>query len=200
MGETNKYYVYACYVEGDLKYVGMGQGLRYRHCNSGSSSCAELNRDFYEGKNIEVKKLHISKTKQEAEQLEEDLIRDNFDNLYNKLVKYIPPPSKPNVSKKKDYKILANSWSIGEDKNYFDDFMLSKGLDSDSVDRIEDPLIQVGMCMYVVKDGQSSPMIVIDKMNERDVYKWHAKAFGHLAHPDGLYDWQVGLDMMTGHH
>lgn len=200
MSETNKYYVYTCHVEGELKYVGMGQGLRYRHCNSGSSSCAELNKDFYEGKKIEVKKIHISKSKQEAEQLEEDLIRANFDILYNKVIKYPPPKTKPNITKKKDYKILANSWSLGERKDYFDDFMLSKGLDSDAVSKIEDPLIQIGMCLYIVKDGQSSPMIVVDKMNESEVYKWHSKTLGHLAHPDGLYDWRTGLDMMTGHH
>lgn len=200
MSETNKYYVYECYVNDELKYVGMGQGLRYRHCYSGSSSCAELNKDFYEGKKIEVKKVHKSLTKIEAEHLEEDLIRVNFENLYNKVIKYIPPASKPNISMKKDYKILANTWSLGDEKEYFEDFMLSKGLDSEDLSRIQDPLIQIGMCLYIVKDASSSPMIIIDKTKDSEVNKWHAKVFSHLAHPDGLYDWRVGLDMMTGHH
>lgn len=55
MSEANKYYAHACYVDDELKYVGMGQVYAYRHCNSGSSSCADLNKDFYEGKKIEVK-------------------------------------------------------------------------------------------------------------------------------------------------
>lgn len=200
MSEANKYYVYACYVDDELKYIGMGQGLRYRHCNSGSSSCAELNKDFYEGKKIEVKKLHKNLTKAKADEIEEGLIRDSFDSLYNKVIKYVPPPSKPNVSMKKDYKILAGTWSLGKEKKYFDDFMLSKGLDVNDLCRIQDPLIQSGMCVYIVKDGTSSPMIVIDKMKESDVDKWHADVFAHLAHPQGLYNWQVGLDMAVGHH
>jgi len=200
MSEVSKYYVYACYVDDELKYIGMGQGLRYRHCYSGSSSCAELNKDFYEGKKLEVKKLHKNLTKEQADEIEERLIRDNFDSLYNKVIKYIPPPSKPNISTKKGYKILAGTWSLGEEKNYFEDFMLSKGLDSRDVSRIQDPLIQIGMCLYIVKDGTSSPMIVVDKMKESEVYKWHADTFAHLAHPDGLYDWQVGLNMAAGWH
>ena len=200
MSEVSKYYVYACYVDDELKYIGMGQGLRYRHCYSGSSSCAELNKDFYEGKKLEVKKLHKNLTKEQADEIEEGLIRDNFESLYNKVIKYIPPASKPNISTKKGYKILAGTWSLGEERNYFDDFMMSKGLNSDAVSRIQDPLIQIGMCLYVVKDGTSSPMIIIDKMKESEVYKWHAEAFAHLAHPDGLYDWEVGLNMATGCH
>ena len=200
MSEANKYYVYACYVDGELKYVGMGQGLRYRHCNSGSSSCAELNKDFYEGKKIEVKKLHKNLTKAQADEIEEGIIRDNFDSLYNKVIKYLPPPSKPNISMKKDYRILAGTWSMGGEKEYFDDFMMSKGLDPSDLCRIQDPLIQTGMCLYVVKDGTSNPMIVIDKMKESDVDKWHASVFAHLAHPEGFYNWQVGLDMAVGQH
>jgi len=195
MSETNKYYVYECYVNDELKYVGMGQGLRYRHCYSGSSSCAELNKDFYEGKKIEVKKVQKALTKMEAENLEEELIRLNFENLYNKVIKYAPPASRPNISLKKDYKILASTWSMGEDKKYFTDFMLSKGLDGDSLSRIQDPLIQMGMCLYIVKDSSSSPMIIIDKMKESEVNKWHADTFAHLAHPNGLWNWETGLEM-----
>lgn len=33
---------------------------------------------------------------------------------------------------KKGYKILAGTWSLGEEKKYFDD-LLSKGLDSDDI-------------------------------------------------------------------
>lgn len=195
MKETNKYYVYACYVDEELKYIGHGFGLRYRHCTSGTSSCLELNRDKFEGKSLEVKKLHTSLTKKQAEEIEEQLIRDNFNSLYNKVVKYQPLPSKPNVAKKKDYKILASSWSLGEEKDYFDDFMLSKGLDKEDISRIQDPLIQIGMCLYIVKDGTSSPMIIIDKTSEKQVNDWHADTFSHLAHPDGLWDWEHGLKL-----
>lgn len=48
------YYVYIVYVDGKPKYVGKGKGDRYKHAVSGSSSCPELNKDFYQGKYIEV--------------------------------------------------------------------------------------------------------------------------------------------------
>lgn len=195
MKETNKYYVYACYVDGELKYIGHGFGLRYRHCTSGTSSCLELNRDMFEGKGLEVKKLHTGLTKAKAEEIEEHLIRESFDSLYNKVIKYTPNPSRPNVSTKRDYKILASTWSLGKEKEYFDDFMLSKGLDQEEISRIQDPLIQIGMCLYIVKDGTSSPMIIIDRMSQKQVDDWHADTFAHLAHPDGYWGWEHGLEL-----
>jgi len=195
MSSDKRYYVYACYVDNEMKYVGMGKGLRYKHCVSGSSSCAELNKDFYAGKEMRVEKLHKDLNKVEADALEEDLIRNNFENLYNKVVKYQKPPSKPSVESKQNFTILASTWSLGKDKEFFDSFMMSKGLDAESVSRIEDPLIQLGLCLYIVKDTTSSPIIVIDKRKDSAVESWNREVFSHLAHPDGLWNWQSGLDM-----
>lgn len=48
------YYVYIVYSEGNPVYVGKGKGGRFRHTISGKSSCLELNRDYFNGKYIEV--------------------------------------------------------------------------------------------------------------------------------------------------
>lgn len=69
-----KYYVYECYVDGILRYVGMGKGNRLYHCTSGKSSCSPLNKDFHEGKNIEVIKVAEKLFKADAQQLEWELI------------------------------------------------------------------------------------------------------------------------------
>ena len=37
--EKRSYYVYQALVDGVVKYVGNGKGNRYKHCNSGMSSC-----------------------------------------------------------------------------------------------------------------------------------------------------------------
>ena len=49
-----EFYVYVVYVDGFPRYVGKGKKDRYKHAVSGSSSCPELNRDFFQGKYIEV--------------------------------------------------------------------------------------------------------------------------------------------------
>jgi hypothetical protein len=74
MTKENKYYVYGAYVDGVLKYVGKGTGNRYRHCMSGKSSCAELNRDFFGGKHITVELLHQNLAEYRALILERDMI------------------------------------------------------------------------------------------------------------------------------
>lgn len=157
LSEVQKHYVYACYVDGEMKYIGHGVGTRYKHCLSGVSSCGELNRDFYSGKSLTVKKLHKGLSKQEAENIEESLIRESFDSLYNKVVKYTARPSIPNVSLKKGYKILASTWSLGDDEKYYNDFLKSKGIGDRESSKIEDCLIPLGLCIYIVKDGTSSP-------------------------------------------
>lgn len=52
----------------------------------------------------------------------------------------------------------------------------------------------------LLKMAHQAPMIVVDKMKESDVDKWHADVFAYLAHPDGLYNWQVGLNIAMGRH
>lgn len=82
---NNEYYVYVCFVDGDVKYIGMGKGDRYKHCTSGTSSCAELNRDFFTGKELRVEIIHHSLTKNEAAYKEAEVIAQyDFTQLYNK--------------------------------------------------------------------------------------------------------------------
>lgn len=82
---NNDYYVYICYVDGVVKYVGMGKGDRYKHCTSGTSSCAELNRDFFQGNEMRVVIAHNFLTKNEAGHKEAQVIAEYpFEQLYNK--------------------------------------------------------------------------------------------------------------------
>lgn len=97
--EQRVYYVYACYVDDELRYIGMGKGARYKHCISGKSSCSELNRDFHAGKVLRVEKIETKLTQREAANLEADLIDEYMEEgLYNKLV-YPSVASQPLISK-----------------------------------------------------------------------------------------------------
>lgn len=69
-----RYYVYLVFVDGVAMYAGKGKGDRYKHPVSGISSCMELNRDFFQGKYIEVRFIERYKTEQEALQLEKHWI------------------------------------------------------------------------------------------------------------------------------
>ena len=79
----NEYYVYGCFVDDELKYVGKGKGNRYTHCTSGASSCVELNRDFFAGRNMKVKKLKENLSDDDAKDIEKLLIDLLGDRLYN---------------------------------------------------------------------------------------------------------------------
>lgn len=93
------YYVYQCFVDGELKYIGMGKGNRYQHCKSGKSSCIQLNKDFHDGKDIEVVFYEKGLTQAEASAVETDLIWDYKDSgIYNKQM-YPNMASQPLISK-----------------------------------------------------------------------------------------------------
>lgn len=82
-----RYYVYAVYVNSYLKYIGMGQGNRYKHAISGTSHVKMLNKCFYSGKQIVVRIVEDNLFKEVAAQLESDYINYYLDNgaeLYNK--------------------------------------------------------------------------------------------------------------------
>lgn len=80
----NNYYVYACSVDGIIRYVGMGHKNRYKHCTSGKSSCAELNRDYFDGRVLVTHILHANLSQEEAAIKEEKLIQAIGKNtLYN---------------------------------------------------------------------------------------------------------------------
>lgn len=67
--EGNCYYVYIVFVNGVPKYVGKGQGNRFKHPVSGVSSVQELNRDFFKGHDIEVRLLFGSRNMSENQAL-----------------------------------------------------------------------------------------------------------------------------------
>ena len=73
------FYVYFVYVDGVVRYIGKGSGDRWKHAISGSSSVAELNRDHFSGKFIEVR---ICKdewlTESRAFQVEADMIHTHL--------------------------------------------------------------------------------------------------------------------------
>lgn len=78
----NIYYVYGCFVDGLLRYIGKGKGERWKHCTSGSSTCKELNRDLFEGKHMEVKFLYEGLSEEYALQIEKlEIMKTPF--LYN---------------------------------------------------------------------------------------------------------------------
>lgn len=82
---NQEYYVYVCYVDGVVRYVGMGKGDRYKHCTSGTSSCPELNRDFFLGKEMSVEMIHTYLARNEAAFKEAEVIASyDFNSLYNK--------------------------------------------------------------------------------------------------------------------
>lgn len=79
---NNVYYVYGCFVDGLLRYIGKGKGERWKHCTSGSSTCKELNRDLFEGKRMEVKFLYEGLSEEYALQIEKlEIMKTSF--LYN---------------------------------------------------------------------------------------------------------------------
>lgn len=79
--------VYMALVEGTAVYVGEGLQDRWKHCLSGASSCAELNRDYYQGKPMEVYIISEGITKEEAQQLEDEIVY-NLRPKYNRRIPY----------------------------------------------------------------------------------------------------------------
>lgn len=81
------YYVYFVFVNGTLRYIGKGKKDRYKHPVSGASSCAELNRDHFAGKCVEVRLAARNLTESEALLKEGEYLysfNDGEGNLYNK--------------------------------------------------------------------------------------------------------------------
>ena len=80
--DKNVYYVYGCFVNGVIRYIGKGKGDRWKHCTSGSSTCRELNKDLFDGKNMEVKLLYEGLSEEYALQIEKlEIMKTPF--LYN---------------------------------------------------------------------------------------------------------------------
>lgn len=154
------FYVYEAYVDGELRYIGKGKGTRWKHCNSGKSSCSELNRDLHEGRNIEVILNKDKLLEYEAESLEIDLIRSNMDRgIYNKT---IDPDlsSKPNLERMKDVKIIAKEFDEKLIKHVCN---LSPLITKHDFTNLRDLLSSCGLALYLSEIKGSKPVLVIDK-------------------------------------
>jgi len=81
----NNYYVYVCYVDDIVRYVGKGKGNRYKHCVSGKSTCAELNKALFTGSELSVERVFMGLSEEQAFAWEQEVIDGiGLDNLYNK--------------------------------------------------------------------------------------------------------------------
>lgn len=70
------YYVYRAVFEGDIVYIGMGQGDRYKHLNSGTSHLYSANKAHFDGKCIQVEFIKEGLSKDDAAALEMQEIKE----------------------------------------------------------------------------------------------------------------------------
>lgn len=161
----NVFYVYQAFVEGELKYIGKGKGNRLEHCKSGSSSCSELNRDFHEGKLIEVVKYKDKLQEFEAEGLEMYLINENKDKgIYNK--KFTTDlSSKPNLERMKDVKIIG---SDSDEKVIKHVCGLSSEITKKDFENLRHYLDMCCLTLYLAEVKGSKPILVLDKPKTSD--------------------------------
>lgn len=72
--EEGKHYIYVAKLDGQIIYVGQGFGKRYLHCKGGWSHNVELNRLYFEGRDVVVEIYKDGISKAEATELEKNLI------------------------------------------------------------------------------------------------------------------------------
>lgn len=80
---NKEYYVYLCFVDNVLRYVGKGTGDRFKHCNSGKSTCALLNRDYFNDCKFNIVIYKDGLTEKDALAAEKELIDLHSRTLYN---------------------------------------------------------------------------------------------------------------------
>lgn len=168
------YYVYQAFVDGELKYIGKGKGKRLNHCDSGKSSCSELNRDFHAGKEISVVKYREGLLETEAHILESRLIQENIDKgVYNKKLDY-DLSCKPNLESMKDVKIIAED----VDKKVIKHLCkLSPEITDYSFKNFRKLLDECGLTLYLTEVRGSTPILVIDKPKFSDNHVRHLGCF-----------------------
>ena len=151
------YYVYACYVDEILRYIGMGKGARFKHCTSGKSSCPELNRDYHAGKSFRVEKIEEGMTQSDAFLLEMTLIDDGVD-LYNKLV--CPSmASQPMLSKVNGIKVKQKQ----DPKELIKQIVkVSPNITEHNFENLSYWLHECGLTLYIAEVG-STKTLVLDK-------------------------------------
>lgn len=79
---TKDFYVYVAEYGGVVYYVGKGSKTRYKHCNSGKSGNAELNRLHFLGVTFNVYSMSDCLTEQSAFLLEDQIIK-KLNPLFN---------------------------------------------------------------------------------------------------------------------
>jgi hypothetical protein len=154
------YYVYQCEVEGVVRYIGKGKGDRSYHCISGKSSCAELNRDFHEGKDMVVTKLFKNISEFNAIEIESQLIAKYKETLYNKtLGKERKLPN--SIVKSKTVKIIGEGM---DDKVVTTLMTKNEWMNENIVLELYGTLSMLGLDIFLV-EGIYGKCLVID--NER---------------------------------
>jgi hypothetical protein len=157
-----QYYVYECRVDGILKYIGMGKGKRLNHCNSGKSHVSELNKDFHEGKTMEVVKIKEGLTKSQALQYEWEQIT-LAEGLYNKR-KDIDYTSIADIKRSTQYKVLA-SMSDPKTKPKLLKLLGNKAeeMTDEKYRKMRKDLGSMGLDMYLVQYEGANPIIILDR-------------------------------------
>lgn len=178
-----KYYVYGCFIENILKYVGMGKGNRYKHCTSGKSSCSELNRDFHAGKNLVVEFFAKNISRVEALHLEAKLISENKESLYNKK-EGLKSLESPNLKRTLNYK--SPSFSEIEAKIS----SMANTITDEQISKVYEILVMAGLDFYLVESGNKSTMLVIDKFDEVEAEKVWYEAAGQYCDGDEIPGWR----------
>lgn len=178
MDELSKiYYVYKCFVDDELKYIGMGKGLRYKHCGSGASHVPELNADLNSGKNILTTMYKTNLTRIDAMFIESDLIHKNFDTLYNK-TDSVEFTNRPNVRLVKSAKIVASDKDYEVKRKVAE---LSEGATEKDYQNLRQCLSSLGIHIYLVDIGKVKNLLVLDK-SEVDSHKIKHLACANYPH------------------
>jgi len=171
MSEIQKYiqnyYVYECHVDGVLRYIGMGKGNRYKHCTSGKSSCSELNRDFHEGKSMEIVKVKEKMTKMDALMYEADLIIKT-EGLYN-IKRDISFGQIPDFKRSSKYKVVGSVYDK-KTKPLLLKLLGEKAseMTEEGFNKLRRSLSECGLEISMVKYENASPILILDRTEVSD--------------------------------
>lgn len=80
--KLDRNYVYIAKCENEIVYIGQGKGDRWKHCIGGKSHCYGLNALHFQGSVVTVEILKDGMSKQEAMELEYQLIKE-FSPVHN---------------------------------------------------------------------------------------------------------------------
>lgn len=83
--QVGEYYVYFAICDSDVVYIGSGKGDRYKHVNSGTSSCWLLNKLYFQNKTIICVRVVKGLTKEDSMSIEQILV-ESIKPLGNKSI------------------------------------------------------------------------------------------------------------------